>query len=127
MSGSPSSERPEHQPSAGVARLAQRKSLWRALNERLSQLTWSELRATGPVDFVCECSRPGCWESVRLTQDQYEGVRAVPGRFLVRPGHELEGVDRIVEQHDEYVVVEPADPRLASVSDDPWLLDGDDR
>ena len=89
------------------ARLAQREGLLRALNERISRLTWEDLHFDGPIEFVCECSRPGCWQSVELTRDEYEAIRGRPGHFLLLPGHEVEGVDRVVEQHERYVVVEP--------------------
>jgi hypothetical protein len=88
------------------ARLSQRESLLRALNERIGRLTWDDLHVEGPIEFVCECSRPGCWQSVELTREEYEAVRAHSDRFLLLPGHEVEGVDRVLEEHERYVVVE---------------------
>jgi hypothetical protein len=97
---------PEHGPPSGVARLKNRETLLRALNERIAELTWQQLGVEGPVDFVCECSRAGCWEPLPLTRGQFDEVRAHPRRFVLLRGHEVEGVDRVIERHDAYVVVE---------------------
>ena len=58
------------------------------------------------ADFLCECSTLGCVERVKLSKTQYEQVRAVGDRFLVVPGHESPTIERIVEHHETYLVVE---------------------
>jgi hypothetical protein len=58
--------------------------------------------------FLCECLQDGCSELVELGVKQYEAVRADPRRFFVRSGHELDGVDEVVERHEGYLVVERA-------------------
>lgn len=61
---------------------------------------------SGPVPvFVCECGHLGCSDTVELSVAEYEAVRSDFDRFLVKPGHEIEEVDRVVERHSGYLVV----------------------
>jgi hypothetical protein len=55
--------------------------------------------------FVCECGYIGCNSTVELSIAEYEAVRTDFDRFLVAPGHEIDAVDRVVEQRGEYLVV----------------------
>ena len=45
-------------------------------------------------------------ERVPLSMELYEEVRSNPRRFVVRPGHEVEAVERVVSAGDGYVIVE---------------------
>ena len=58
----------------------------------------------GDATFICECGRVGCTEKLRLTIEEYEGVRSGFDRFLVAPGHVVEGVETVAEEHDDYLV-----------------------
>jgi len=44
-----------------------------------------------------------------LRLDEYEQAVKLPDQFVVRPGHEDSSVERIVEQHDGYVIVSKPD------------------
>ena len=85
-------------------RLARNEVLFREANE----LTAEDVRDVGgdEVDFLCECSSRHCVERVRLSTMQYEHVRTSSYRFFVVPGHEVPAIERIVEQHERYLVVE---------------------
>ena len=37
---------------------------------------------------------------------EYERLRSHPYRFAVLPGHVNDGVERVVERHENYVIVE---------------------
>ena len=73
-------------------------------------------------DWVCECANENCTEAVTLTVAEYEAVRADPTHFLVAPSadHVVAGVERIVERHERYWVVEKAGEagKLTEVLDD---------
>jgi hypothetical protein len=60
------------------------------------------------VRFVCECDSDACTEVLHVTLDEYARVRAHARWFLVVPGHESAAKDRVLEQHEHYVVVEEA-------------------
>lgn len=80
------------------------EGIFREVNERIAEL--GEQFELAESEFVCECADPTCSERVRLSTAAYEAVRADPVRFFVVPGHERIGIDRVVEAHDHYLVVE---------------------
>jgi hypothetical protein len=90
---------------ASLRELARRQNALREVNERIHELGW---RDDGAVQsgYVCECSRPDCTETVELATQVYEAVRSVPVRFVLVPGHAQPDVERIVEQHAAYVIVD---------------------
>jgi hypothetical protein len=93
---------------ADQQRRARNEALFREVNERVEEVS-SRLAYDTDSDltgFVCECSREDCTDLVEITYAQYEAVRSDPRRFLVRPGHEDLNVDRVVERHGAYLVVE---------------------
>jgi hypothetical protein len=56
--------------------------------------------------LICECSDPACAESLEITPQEYEAVRADRARFVVLKGHEMPEVERVVEDTGRYIVVE---------------------
>ena len=56
--------------------------------------------------FLCECADEFCAESIALTCEQYEQIRAVSEHFVVKPGHFLPELERIVEKHPGHWIVE---------------------
>lgn len=85
------------------ARLGENEAIMRKVNETVAGVA----RATTmePAVFLCECAAI-CGDSVRLTRESYEAVRAGPDRFFVTPGHVSLDVERVVEKHPVYWVVE---------------------
>jgi hypothetical protein len=83
-------------------RAAKNQSLFREVNERIEELRPGETL----IEFACECSNTGCTTALQLSDDEYEGVRHFPTHFIVMPGHELDEVERVVEQNKRYAVVE---------------------
>jgi hypothetical protein len=57
------------------------------------------------AEFFCECGDSRCTERIRLTFGEYEAIRAMPGRFLVLPGHEGVPFRRVVTSTDRFSVV----------------------
>jgi hypothetical protein len=85
------------------ARLGENEALFRDVNETVATAAASD---TGLIQFLCECGQEWCAEPVALTRSEYEHVRAVPERFFVRPGHNRPEIERVVERHPGYWVVE---------------------
>jgi hypothetical protein len=85
-------------------RLAHNEELFREVNEQVDAL--QDKLGGGDALFVCECSDPECTSSIRLTRRQYEDVRESANRFVLIPGHERPELERVVEEHGTYVVVE---------------------
>jgi hypothetical protein len=94
-----------------MLRAARNQALYREVNEKLEALNEAfavALDAGG--SWVCECADLSCAEAMELTLGEYEALRAHPNRFAVLPGHVLPDVERIVEDHGGYVVVEKLGP-----------------
>jgi hypothetical protein len=87
-------------------RAARNESLFREINERIAELN-EAFEAILPVsDWICECADESCIEPLPMTYEAYEQIRAHPARFALRPGHEALDVERVVETHEGYLVVE---------------------
>jgi len=99
-------------------RLVANETLFREVNEQIERLTRT-LHGPGPYDFVCECSNRDCDRRVTLAVEEYEAVRAQGDRFLVAPGHVFPDIERVVESHATYEVVDKNDEveALARVRD----------
>ena len=89
------------------ARLARNEVVFRAINDRIRELAVRfEQAADEPVAFVCECADETCVDQIQLTLRQYDEVRAIPVRFLVRPGHEATPlVEHVVHRGEEFLIV----------------------
>jgi hypothetical protein len=104
---SPESARSPASKATALERLApvEAQLLCRAINEQIRSVT-NDFGATDELDLVCECSKPGCWELLRVSASDYEDVRRFPTRFFVRPNHASEETERIVDEGPDLIVVE---------------------
>lgn len=90
-------------------RAAEYQSRFRAYNERVEAHNAAHHWVDPPfADWLCECARTDCVQSVQLSIGEYESVRSEATRFLVAPSeeHVIADVERVVERFDRYWVVE---------------------
>ena len=93
--------------SAREERLARNEAMFRVANERMA--AWEESHADDAVElYSCECANPECREKVPLRRADYERVRADSRHFFAVPGHETPDVERVVEPHERWSVIEKA-------------------
>jgi hypothetical protein len=83
--------------------IARNEAIFRSVNERSRG---PAPHVTGPLPYFCECGHVDCIDQLRLHDAEYEGVRQRSNHFFVIPGHEIPDVERVVETHDHYVVIE---------------------
>jgi hypothetical protein len=57
------------------------------------------------VGVRCECGGSNCTAEITLSVKEYEAVRLHPARFLIKEGHEVSDVVRVVDYGEGYVVV----------------------
>ena len=89
------------------SRIAKNEILFREVNERIRELgDRFGLAAADTMDFLCECSRRSCSQSVPLTLEEYEQVRKEATHFFVLPAHVDPEIERVVRANDRFVVVE---------------------
>ena len=76
----------------------------RDINERIREGTTpgEDERAI----FLCECGRDDCDETIAMTPNDYETVRSDPRRFFLLPGHQLDEVERVIEERGHYFIAE---------------------
>lgn len=82
-------------------RLEHNEAVFRAINEELDDA--GNGRA---LEYVCECADATCSKTIRLKHDEYETIRADSDRYVLVPGHEVEGLEDVVRREPGHVVVE---------------------
>ena len=90
-------------------RRARNEAIFREVNERIEELD-AHFGHVAPdpsrLIVVCECGLGTCTGQFEVTRSLYETVRANPKRFLVLPGHEDARIERVVEKHADFSVVD---------------------
>jgi 5-bromo-4-chloroindolyl phosphate hydrolysis protein len=87
-------------------RAARNQALFRAVNEKLTELNEALVPITGTLTIACECADTHCVEMIELKPDDYLAVRSEPRRFAVLAEHVIPDVENVVEDFERYVVVE---------------------
>ena len=82
-------------------RIAINEATYRKINEGIRADP-----ADGRIAFLCECGRLGCNQLIQLSRAEYEAVREDARRFAIVPGHEIAEVEDVVEQHEDYAVIQ---------------------
>lgn len=84
-------------------RIAKTESRFREVNERIAQ-TAKQFGAS-EAEFVCECADPDCGQRIELSIAEYERMREDGAQFLVVPGHENPGRERVRRTRPGYRIV----------------------
>jgi hypothetical protein len=102
-----------------LERLARNHVLFREVNERVREVldVWPERGEPG--EFVCECSNEECAETILLTIEEYEAVRASGNFFVVACGHEIDAIERVLGETDTYKLVEKLEGARYAIETDP--------
>ena len=58
------------------------------------------------LPFFCECSYINCRGRIEMSADEYQKIHANRRYFMLLDGHDIPKVERIVERHENYNVVE---------------------
>jgi hypothetical protein len=96
------------------AQAARTESTFREVNEAIAE-TAARFDAD-VVDFVCECADPNCAHRVTADVADYERIRADGTHFLVAPGHDEHGFERVVRRARGYHVVEKCGRTVAAIA-----------
>lgn len=104
-----------------VTRVGHNEALYRQVNERIEEINAGFGAITGGFVIVCECGHLACMEQITVARDVYEETRANPARFILKPGHDIDDVEVVVQDHGDFVVVEktPGDARRVAQETDP--------
>ena len=92
------------------ARLARNEHLFRMLNENIAESAKRvEIDPMHLFEFRCECARIDCMVQIELTTTEYLAVREVADHFVLRPGHEMEEIERVIRREPRFWVVAKID------------------
>ena len=88
---------------SAVSRNAHIQAIYREVNEGIALINaeWE----SAALELLCECGTTACTERVEMTFADYEALRAHPTRFVLRPGHEDESVERVLVRSAGYLIV----------------------
>ena len=84
---------------------ARNEEVFRDVNERIDAGA-DRLEVATPLPFHCECADASCVERIFVTPQDYKGVVDEPFNFMVIPGHENGEIERVVVEHQDFLVVE---------------------
>ena len=87
-------------------RAARNEALFREVNENIARLEERHGTTAAEPVFLCECANADCTDHVSVEPEVYARVREEPRLFIVLPGHEDTQLERIVETHRDYLIVE---------------------
>jgi hypothetical protein len=99
-------------------RTGRNEAIFREVNEALRAGHWpGEERS--PIAFRCECGELGCSRLIELTAREYERIRENPRHFFVAPDHQIPEAEKVIERHENYLVVEKEEKaaRVAEATD----------
>jgi hypothetical protein len=102
-------------------RIGRNEALFRDINERLDEVNQALGTITQTMEIVCECATLACLEHVRMSLEEYEGLRSDPTTFAVKEGHEVPDVEDVIARTDGYLVVRkhPGDAAELAREEDP--------
>ena len=102
-------------------RVGANEALYRLVNEQIEGINEAFGTITNDFAVVCECGDLRCQQQLILTRDAYEHVRADPTAFILKPGHQAEDVEDVVDANRDYVVVvkKPGTPARLAADTDP--------
>jgi hypothetical protein len=87
-------------------RAARNEALFREVNENIARMEERHGTTTAEPVFLCECANADCAMHVAAGPDVYTRVREQPRQFLLLPGHDDPQLERVVERHRDYLIVE---------------------
>lgn len=87
-------------------RAARNEALFREVNENIARLEEGYGVTSSEPVYICECANAGCTAQLAVNLETYRRVREDPRRFFVTPGHQEPQLERVVETHRDYLIVE---------------------
>ncbi|MDQ3094151.1 MAG: hypothetical protein M3Q70_03175 [bacterium] len=104
---------------SSIRRLTENEAIFRKHNEKVTtelaevQLNVAVTSDEEPVDFskltlhfFCECADENCRERVILKVGSYNRLHQNRRCFVVKSGHQVKGIEKIIKRYPGYILVE---------------------
>jgi hypothetical protein len=88
------------------SRQAENERLIREFNYEKNLVEGAGAAPDEELFFYCACGREDCGRRLCLTIAEYRAAHRTPHRFIVHPDHFTPHLERIVDAHPDYLVVE---------------------
>jgi hypothetical protein len=98
-------------------RLGLNEAMFREVNERVEDINRTFGSLTDRFEIICECGNATCTERISVPVAVYERVRGNPLHFLLQVGHEDPLVERMIENHETFVIVEKEGTEVEEVAE----------
>jgi hypothetical protein len=92
------------------SRRLKNREVFRSVNDRIAEVAAHLWGAAELQTFICECDRIDCTDEIEAPIEIYDRVRATPGAYLVRAGHQDTSESVVVEHGDYLMVIAGSDP-----------------
>jgi hypothetical protein len=99
-------------------RIAVNEAAFREVNERIKALMKSFESRSDRLDLICECGDGGCTSRIELDPEEYERLRTDSRTFAVAKGHDVPGVEEVVERRSGYDVVRKVAAEAERIADE---------
>jgi hypothetical protein len=100
-------------------RIAKNEAVFRATNREIERADQEGVGAAdGVLEVICECGQDSCSGVITLTVSEYDSVHSQKDRFVVVPGHQVEEIERVVDDRKAYLVVDKFGEAEEIVEDD---------
>lgn len=87
-------------------RAGRNEALFRNVNDNIAKLEQRMDSGSESLPVICECARAECTTQIEIRISDYAAVREHADWFILARGHEQPGVEKVVDQGRDYVVVE---------------------
>ena len=86
-------------------RIALNEDAFRKVNEAINRAAGG-VPSDHPLDFVCECGRKECQETISVAPHEYQTVRKDSACFLIRPEHDVPDAEDVIDKRESYWIVQ---------------------
>ena len=85
-------------------RIALNEDAFRKVNEAIDRAADS-VPSEEALDFVCECGRKECRDTISVIPENYRTIRKDPAAFVILPEHDIPGAEDVIDRRDSYWIV----------------------
>jgi hypothetical protein len=101
-----------------LRRVGENEALYRLVNERIQALSAGVITRSGEFGVICECATLDCKLQIMIRPAVYEQARANSDHFIVVPGHQIDQIETVVEDHGSFVVIEKTPQEAKQIAEE---------